>query len=200
MQTFPGESWRHVPQPGRGRAGCLFPRHLIISGMTARLAVLLCAITVAACNDGLEPTPPPNPGFVGQVRFVPGTWPSTDSLAQIQLWIFAARTVPHDSASIVNGILMSPVTIFLYPSLSTPLPTAVDSLDYTFHVPTGSYQYLGVLQHFGADFAISSFKVVGIYQNPDAPGVPLPLTVSDVALARDVNITVNFHQPPPQPF
>ncbi len=168
--------------------------------MTARVAMFMGVCLLMACNAGLEPTPPLDPGFAGQVRFVPGTWPSADSLAQIQLWIFASRNIPHDSAAIVNGILTTPFTIFLYPSLSTPLPTGIDSLEYTFHLPTGAYAYVGVLQHHGTDFAITSFKVVGMYQDPGFPNVPRPLTVSDVALTQDVNITVDFHQPPPQPF
>ncbi len=168
--------------------------------MRPRVPAFLLVLWLVGCDNGLAPTPPVNPGFSGVVRFVPGTWPSADSLSQMQLWVFASMTVPHDSASIVNGILVSPFTIFLYPSLSVSLPLGTDSVAFTFHVPVASYQYVGVLQHYGSDFAITSFKVVGVYQDEAHPGIPRPLTVTDVALAGDVSIRVDFHNPPPQPF
>ena len=165
-----------------------------------RAAVLFSLLGILACDGGLEPPPPVEPGFSGVVHFTQGTWPSADSLAQIQLWIFASQNVPHDSASIVNGILVAPFTIYLYPSLSVSLPKGIDSLSYTFRVPAATYQYVGVLQHYGTDLTISSFEVVGVYQNAENPGIPRPVAVNEFETSSGIDMYVDFHHPPPQPF
>ena len=161
--------------------------------------LLLAAITVAllSCDHGLAPLPSVQPGISGTVIFEKNTWPS-DSL--VNLWVFASQVYPLDSAKVFGGLFANPPTIYLYPESGGNLPFLVDSVAYTFHLPPGTYGYIGVIQHLSADFSIHSLRVVGVYGTNAAPPAPLPVTVNDGQLVNGINIKVNFHNPPPQPF
>ncbi len=167
-----------------------------------RLLSVLPLFVVLACNAGLSPTPPPKPGISGTVYFANGTWPGTptspDSL--VNLWIFASQVYPLDSSLVFNGLFSSPPTIFLYPSIVQNLPFYVDSVSYFFSVPLGAYRYIGVIQHIDASFSVRSMRVVGFARNPADTSLPLQTQVSEGTVASGVNIYVDFHNPPPQPF
>ncbi len=165
--------------------------------------LVLCALLVFGCNGGLSPAPPANPGISGTVYFAKGTWPGTptapDSLSN--LWIFASQQYPLDSALVINGLFSSPPTIFLYPSFVSNLPYYVDSLQYTFDLPVGTYKYIGVIQHISPDYnSIRTLRVVGFLADPADLTRPLSVTVLDGAITAQINLHVNFHNPPPQPF
>ncbi len=163
----------------------------------------LCAFVALSCDGGLSPTPPPKPGIRGTVYFAKGTWPgspsSPDSL--FNLWVFASQQYPLDSALVLNGLFASPPTIFQYPSIATNLPMYVDSVRFDFELPVGLYKYIGVIQHIAPDYSsIRSLRVVGYYYNPADTSSPLPATVQKDVVTTGIDITVNFHNPPPQPF
>ena len=157
---------------------------------------------LTACDSGLAPPPPIELGFSGTVYFAPGSWPPTDSL--INLWIFASQTYPLDSAQAFSGLFQSPQKIFLYPSFSQSLSlTEADSILYSFPLRSGSYKYIGVIQQFSPDLiglGIRVFRVVGFYKDPIDTLQPGSVIVNDSAQVTGINISVDFHNPPPQPF
>lgn len=165
--------------------------------------LVLCAIAWMSCNGGLSPTPSPKPGISGTVYFAPGTWPgspsSPDSLSN--LWIFASQVYPLDSSLVINGLFSSPPTIYLYPSLVENLPFYQDSVQYSFALPPGTYKYIGVIQHISPDYnSIRTLRVVGMAKDPANPTIPLRAQVVDGSITAGININVDFHNPPPQPF
>lgn len=158
----------------------------------------LLAIALLACDGGLALPPDVEPGFGGIIRFAPGTWPPRDSLNN--LWLFASQIYPIDSNKVFAGILGSPPTIFLYPSIEQNLPYYEDSIAYSFNVPPSTYPYVGVIQRFADDLNIRSFRVVGVYATSANPPAPISIVVRDFQFVTDISFTVNFHNPPPQPF
>jgi len=166
--------------------------------------IVLLALVELSCNGGLSPTPPPKPGISGTVVFAKNTWPGTstapDSL--YNLWIFASQIYPLDSSLVINGLfLTNPPTIFLYPSVAENLPFNVDSVQYEFDLPVGTYKYIGVIQHITPDYqTIRSLRVVGVAKDRADSTLPLQAQVVEGTVTSGVNIHVDFHNPPPQPF
>jgi hypothetical protein len=164
-----------------------------------RWRAILFVFLLMGCNGGLSPTPPPKPGISGTVYFAKGSWPgSPDSLSN--LWIFASQVYPLDSSLVFNGLFSSSPTIFLYPSVIQNLPLYVDTVNYFFSVPLGIYKYIGVIQHVSSSFSVRSMRVVGFARNQSDTAQPLQVQISEGAVADDVNIFVDFRNPPPQPF
>jgi hypothetical protein len=169
-----------------------------------KIFLVLFAVTLTSCNDGLSPTPPPKPGISGTVYFSKNTWPGTvaspDSLSN--LWVFASQIYPLDSSLVINGLFFStPPTIFLYPSAIENLPFYVDSVQYFFPLPVGTYKYVGVIQHITPDYnSIRSLRVVGVASNLADSTEPRQVQVMAGSVSTGINISVDFHNPPPQPF
>lgn len=168
------------------------------------LALIILCLLLTACDGGLAPQFPNEiqPGFSGTVYFTPGSWPPADSL--ISLKIFASQIYPLDSAKVYSGLLPSPSTIFLYPSLSGSLPLSeVASISYSFPLHSGTYRYVGVIQQNNSDLAgkgIRVFRVVGFYKDPTNLSQPGIVEVNDSTQVKGINIDVDFQNPPPQPF
>jgi hypothetical protein len=166
------------------------------------LVLIIFCLFLAGCDGGLAPLPPAEPGFSGTVYFAPGSWPPTDSLVSIM--IFASKIYPLDSATTVSGLFSDPPMIFVYPSMSESLrPFFTDSISYVFPLRSGIYNYIGVVQQISSDVLHSSirvFRVVGFYKNPANLSQPGNVTVNDSSQVKDINIQVDFRNPPPQPF
>ncbi len=181
----------------------LFGYRYFFEAKMKKTLLVVCAVVALSCDGGLSPIPPPKPALRGTVYFQRGTWPGTptspDSLAN--LWVFASQQYPLDSALVFNGLFSEPPTIFLYPSVATNLPFYVDSVQYEFELPAGVYKYVGVIQHITPDFnSIRSLRVVGYYVDPGDSSRPLQATVLNDAVTSGVDVVVDFHHLPPQPF
>ena len=174
---------------------------ILVSMMRILILVILC-VFIAACDGGLAPPPPSELGFSGTVYFTPGSWPPTDSLVSIM--IFASTIYPLDSATTVSGLFSDPPLIFVYPSMSESLrPFFADSISYLFPLRSGTYKYIGVVQQISSDLLHSSirvFRVVGFYKNATQPSQPGSVIVNDTSQVHEINIQVDFRNPPPQPF
>jgi hypothetical protein len=190
-------------RPGIHRVAFQFGYRYFFDATMKKTLLIVCAMAALSCDGGLSPTPPPKPGISGTVYFAKGTWPGTpsspDSLSN--LWIFASQEYPLDSALVLSGLFSSPPTVFLYPSLAANLPFYVDSVQYDFELPVGLYRYIGVIQHISPDYtSIRSLRVVGFFVDSADSSNPLQASVRDGIVTSGVNITVNFHNLPPQPF
>ncbi|HEY4611895.1 MAG TPA: hypothetical protein VII11_02820 [Bacteroidota bacterium] len=105
-----------------------------------------------------------------------------------------------DSIKVFTGIFSNPPRIYVYPSLTSNLPFNVDTVSYSFLLPPAEYKYIAVIQHFNNEINARALRVVGLYGTASTPPEPVSLTVRDFEFSRNINITVNFHKPPPQPF
>jgi hypothetical protein len=170
----------------------------LASARMKALTVLLLALTLLSCDGGLTPPPDVEPGFGGKIVFEPGTWPPTDSL--INLWLVASQIYPLDSVKIFSGIFSNPPAIFLYPDFSTSLPLYVDSVTYAFYLPPATYRYIAILQQFGSEINIRSFRVVGVYGLNGSSADPQSVTLHEFQFIPNINLKVDFHKLPPQPF
>jgi len=178
------------------------PICLVFPAQIRFLVLIILCLYLAGCDGGLAPPPPAEFGFSGTVYFAPGSWPPTDSLVSIM--IFASKIYPLDSATAVSGLFSDPPQIFVYPSMSESLrPFFTDSLSYVFPLRSGTYKYIGVVQQISSDVLHSSirvFRVVGFYKNPANLAQPGNVIVNDTSQVKDINIQVDFRNPPPQPF
>jgi hypothetical protein len=175
------------------RVDCYFQ-----SQMMKHLLVLSSVFLIASCEPGLTPPPEFQPGFGGTIYFEGGTWPPADSL--VNLWLFASQIYPLDSAKVFTGLFANPPLIFLYPATDRNLPFFVDSVSYAFNLPPGSYKYVGILQRYANEFSVRSLRVVGVYSTSSDPPLPIPVIVSESQFISGIDMQVNFHKPPPQPF
>jgi hypothetical protein len=158
-------------------------------------------LLLVACDGGLAPPPPVELGFSGTVHFTPGSWPPSDSLVSIM--IFASKIYPLDSATVFAGLFSNPPSIFLYPDIGKSLPFFVDSISYLFPLRSGTYKYIGVVQQISSDLftrGIRVFRVVGFYKDPANLSQAGSVIVNDNSQVIDINVDVDFRNPPPQPF
>ena len=163
--------------------------------------IILCLLLLS-CDGGLAPPPPVELGFSGTVYFTPGSWPSADSLVGIM--IFASKIYPLDSATVFAGLFSNPPSIFIYPSVTESLlPFYADSISYSFPLSSGTYKYIGVVQQISSDLltnGIRIFRIVGFYKDSLNLSHPGSVIVNDIAQIKNINIQVDFNNPPPQPF
>jgi len=163
-----------------------------------RVALVAMACVALACEPGLTPPPDVEPGFGGVVRFERGTWPPRDSL--VNLWIFASQIYPLDSAKIFAGLFSNPPSIYIYPSFTDNISLYVDSVTYAFKVPPATYRYVGVLQRFKDEITPRALRVVGVYVDRPNSMQPGEVHVRPYEFLRNIDINVNFHKLPLQPF
>jgi hypothetical protein len=155
-------------------------------------------LMIAGCDGGLTPPPPIEPGFGGTIRFAKNTWPPGDSLAN--LWLFASKIYPLDSSLVFTGIFSDPPQILVYPSLIENLPMFRDSITYALPATPATFKYIGIIQHFRTEYTIRSMRVVGLYIDPQHPGQNGTVVVGENEFVGGIDINVDFHNPPPQPF
>ncbi|GIV53496.1 MAG: hypothetical protein KatS3mg039_0014 [Candidatus Kapaibacterium sp.] len=161
-------------------------------GLLATVAFLaLC------CNSGLDPTAlPPEASISGRliVRGGSASYPPRDSL--VDLRVVAFRTIPRDS-SIIAAVL-SGQAYFTQTSV-------LDSSNYhiTIAFTDGTpepltLEYIAVAQQYGSN-VFRDWRVVGVYSH-DSLWTPKAVTLTRGVHRTDIDITIDFRNPPPQPF
>lgn len=160
------------------------------------LFVAIAIFLLPSCDGGLTLPPKTEPGLAGIIT-VQGPWPQMDSVKT--LWIFASQIFPLDSSKVASGILSN--QILLYPSIAESLPYNFTVRSFNFALPPTTYYYVGVLQRFGDDLLDpNSYRVVGVYSDSAAPGIPKAITVHEYEVVGGINLSVDFYNLPPQPF
>lgn len=151
-----------------------------------------------SCDKGVGPatqTPPPAPSgyLAGRIQFQ--NWPPADSLIDLRLVAFQ-RFPP---SNIVNEVLSGGAEV--YPTLgdTNHLTYYVASLDYVAKFTAREYKYIVVAQRFGPAIT-TDWRAVGQYDLDSNYAVPSSATVVANDTTRNININVDFHNPPPQPF
>lgn len=166
-------------------------------------AVLFFILLTFACDDhGIEPKPetPADKisGFSGKVSFI-SEWP--DSIKRAFVVVF-------------QNPLLTPgdFTVFNLKFLSREIPLSssayeFSSLDSAFipsvpgPFPPGTYAYIAVAQQSTDELSLArkDWFVSGVYYANNDTTVPGTMVIPDSAFVDNINIKVDFNNPPPQP-
>ena len=166
-------------------------------------AILILILFVIACNDhGIEPKPEPSAseisGFSGKVTFV-GEWP--DSVKRAFVVVFQNPLLTPGDFTILNLKFLSReiplgVQTYNYSSLDSAfIPSVPGSF------PPGTYAYIAVAQQSTEELSLArnDWFVSGIYYANSDTTQPGTMVIPDSTFVENINITVDFNDPPPQP-
>lgn len=161
------------------------------------VALISALLAIAGCDGGLDPTKlPPEAILSGRLIVRGGTasYPPRDSLRDLR--VVAFRSIPRDS-SIIAAILEGQA----YFTQSSVL----DSNSYTITIPFSEgtpeplrLEYIAVAQQYGPNI-FRDWRVVGVYA-ADTLWTPKAVVLTRGERRTDVDITIDFRNPPPQPF
>jgi hypothetical protein len=161
--------------------------------------ILILMLHAFACNDhGIEPRGPESSGFGGRITFI-NEWP--DSVKRSFIVVFEDPLLSDSDFTIFN---------LKYLSREIPLGVPVynfSSLDSSYippepgPFPAGSYAYVAVVQQSTdqLSFARKDWFVSGVYYANNDTTTPGTMVIPDSTFVRDIDITVDFNNPPPQP-
>jgi hypothetical protein len=155
----------------------------------------------SGCDTGLGPILEPS-GFSGVIRFK--NWPSADSVQDLR--IVAFEQYPADSSRIFEVLFTGRAAVYMSDlSVKGSLPKFVDSAPYEFTNKTGinlqtkQYNYIIVAQKYGPN-VYTDWKPAGVYTLTPGSFDPSPVRVLLHRIIPNVDIDVDFHNPPPKPW
>ncbi len=166
--------------------------------MRSTLLVSLLILICSGCDTGLSPLNEPA-GFSGVVRFT--NWPPADSVRELR--VVAFKNSPTDSTSIINALLTGEAVV--YPAVgSAGLPFYVDSISYSFTtkgttLELGSYNYVALAWRYGPN-SFADWRPGGVYTTTPGSFSPAPVLVLLHKIAANIDINVDFRNPPPTPW
>ncbi len=172
---------------------------------TAVLVLTTFLSFYSGCDKGLEPIDNPS-GFSGSLRF--RNWPTPDNVYELRLIAF--KQFPRDSAGILFQLVSGNIDV--YPPIGSPAfrkfdstgTVHVDSLSYTFTtqgttLKLANYEYIVLgWRYSGTDFF--AWRPAGVYAVQPNSFEPKPLRILLHKIAENINIEVDFSNPPPRPW
>jgi hypothetical protein len=167
----------------------------------ATLFLLSIILLSSGCDTGLGPINEPS-GFSGVIRFK--NWPPADSVRDLRIVVF--EKYPSDSAGILITLLAGRAAV--YPadlSSKGSLPKFVDSAPYLFNTKNGinlkvqQYNYIVVAQLYGPN-SFTDWRPAGVYTTEPNTFNPSPVRVLLHRIVPNIDIEVDFHNPPPKPW
>ncbi|MDX1702500.1 MAG: hypothetical protein R3250_17860 [Melioribacteraceae bacterium] len=164
------------------------------------IRTLLISVTVIfySCDHGIEPRPSETSGFSGEVNFI-SPWP--DSVRRSFLVVFENPLLTPEDFTINN-------LKFLSREIQLGIQShKFNSMDSAYIPPapgpfeSGSYAFVAVVQQSTdvLSLARKDWFVSGIYYTQGDTTKPGVLTIPENTFVRNVNIRVDFNNPPPQP-
>jgi len=153
---------------------------------------------VISCDHGIEPLEAETSGFSGAITYV-SDWP--DSVQRSFLVVFQDPLVSDTNFTIFN---------LKFLSQEIPLGASVNnfsSLDSAYippdpgPFPAGTYAYIAVVQQSTPNLSLArkDWFVSGVYYANGDTTQPGAMIIPDNTFVRNINITVDFNNPPPQP-
>ncbi len=179
--------------------------HSFFAFMLVTLLAMVCLLS--ACNSGLQPPAElPPTQIAGTIRYV-GGWPPTvnpitrDSVLNIRVAAF--RDFPPQN--IVTDVLAG--RAYFTPSalsLDSSLARFVDASSYSIIIPDNNpateIRYVAVAMLVRSLFLVpASWRIIGVYTATGNQAQPGTIRIIPNTLHR-ADITVDFRNPPPQPF
>ena len=166
----------------------------------ARTLVAALFFFPAWCDTGLMPLNEPA-GISGVIRFK--NWPPADSVRELRLVAF--ETYPNDSLGILAALLGGRAAVYPELSVSGGLPKFVDALNYSWTTKQGvnlqlkKYDYFVVAQQYGPNI-LSDWRPAGVYSTVPNSFEPAPVRLLLHRILPNIDIQVDFHNPPPKPW
>jgi len=158
------------------------------------LLILTGLIWLLGCNQGLSPEAagPSISGISGTLYFK--NWPPVDSLFDLRLVVF--KTFPPEN--ILEAVVNQEA--FAYPPITQKegLPLNVPKIDYVMELPPGRYEYIVVAWQYGPN-VFSDWRAAGHYGSDNNPN-PTTVDIQEGKLLNNIDIYVDFKNPPPSPF
>jgi len=159
---------------------------------------LLILFIAVACDHGIEPRAAESSGFSGTVSFI-SPWP--DSVKRVFIVVFKNPLLTPGDVTIQNLKYLSweiplGVSTHQYSSLdSAYIPPAPGPF------PAGSYAYVAIVQQSTEElsFARKDWFVSGVYYANGDTTKPGTMVIPDSTFVRNININVDFDNPPLQP-
>lgn len=172
---------------------------------TVRLLAVL-VLLYSGCDKGLEPIDNPS-GFTGTIRF--RNWPTPDNVWELRLIAFK-KFPSSDSAGILQQLVSGNIDV--YPPIGSPAfkkfdstqTRHLDSLQYSFltqgtTLKVTNYEYIVVgWRYSGTDFF--AWRPAGVYAVQPGSFEPKPLRVLLHRIFPNIDIEVDFSNPPPKPW
>ena len=174
-----------------------------IKYLKCQSALLILVLLALACDDhGIEPRPetPADKisGFSGKVTFI-NDWP--DSIKRAFVVVFQNPLLTPEDFTIFNLKFLSReiplgAAAYEYSSLDSAfIPSAPGPF------PPGTYAYIAVAQQSteNISFARKDWFVSGVYYANGDTTMPGTMVIPDSTFVENINIKVDFNNPPPQP-
>jgi hypothetical protein len=163
-------------------------------------------VLVFGCDRGLAPITE-DTGFSGTITF--RNWPPPEQVLELRLVAF--EQYPADSSGIIAALLNSQAAI--YPHVTTGVAAALevlgnrsaDTVNYTFTAEgtilkkDATYNYVVLAWRYGANY-FADWAPAGVYTETPGTFTPASVIVRERRMRKDVNITVDFNNPPPKPW
>ena len=159
--------------------------------------LLALGIFFTACDKGIQPLEEIGPSsFSGKVTFA-GTWPQGIKRTHVVVFKEEIKTVSDfflPNLSFVIDSIPYKTKEFSFNSLEKPFSTI-------FKLAPGSYKYVVVAQSKTPEitFNRADWTVVGVYCENGNQAKPKTLSMLAGKTTTDINIIVDFNNPPPQP-
>jgi len=151
----------------------------------------LIILFFSGCDKGISPEE--QTGFSGAITFL-GEWP--DSVARTHLVVFKD---PLNSINDFNAFNLRYVSLEIPYGTRTYQYNSADSA----YVPinAGVYSYVAVAQSKTPALSLErkDWVVVGLYYAGNDITKPGVLVIPENTMVRNINIIVDFNNPPPQP-
>lgn len=158
--------------------------------------VVLLSIFSACDQSGLNPNEYQEPGFSGSITVV-GLIPPRDSVRDLRVVAVPYYPVDTTVADLIDKILNKQVIPFSESLSNNVAPNT--TIQYQMFVKPKTYHYVAVAQLYGIN-VFQDWRVVGIYGYSPSTPTPAPVVVVEGQMTKNINITVNFYNLPPQPF
>ncbi len=157
----------------------------------------LIILVFISCDKGIEPLEVIGPsGFEGKVTFE-GSWPEGIKRTHLVVFKEPIKTVDDfflPNLSFVVDSIPYGTREYSYNSIDKPFSSI-------FKFAAGNYKYVVVAQSKTPEitFNRADWTVVGVYCESGNQTSPKTMIVNPGRITSNVNINVNFQNPPPQP-
>jgi hypothetical protein len=156
-------------------------------------------LLLVSCDSGLDPVATgketeAKPSISGLITYKNGasSWPPADSIKDIRVVAFTRYPPPDIIAEVLGQKAF----------FTEAMPVGVDSSSYRIELPSplpAGIAAIVVAQQYGNDIT-KDWRVIGIYSATGDNTQPTALDLTTASIWRNINITVDFSNLPPQPF